>query len=78
MICILIASNLLNALLREGYFLSILQLIGYLTPMTATISDAEENGFVFAFSGFKGFITPRIPINRIILMLEEVGGFFFY
>jgi hypothetical protein len=47
-----------------------------MTPMAGRVSNAQKDGFVLG-SGFgKRFITPGMPINRIIRMLEQVWGIF--
>ena len=44
-------------------------------PMAGRVTDAEKNGFVFRARLFEGFIAPGKPIDRVMLMLEEVRGF---
>ena len=45
------------------------------TPMTGGISDAQKDRFPFGAGLGEGLFTPGIPINRIMLMLQEIGGF---
>jgi hypothetical protein len=44
--------------------------------MTGGVSDGEEYGLIFGFGFGKGFVTPWIPVNGVMGMLEQVGGFF--
>jgi hypothetical protein len=44
--------------------------------MAGGIAYREENRSILSFGFLKSFITPWIPINRIVGMLEEIGGFF--
>jgi len=45
-------------------------------PVAGAVADAEEDGFVFAFGFFEGFFAPWVPVDWVVLVLEEVGGFF--
>ena len=44
--------------------------------MTGGITDGEKDGLVGLFGGLKGFLTPWIPVHRIVCVLKEVRGFF--
>jgi hypothetical protein len=44
--------------------------------VAGAVADAEEDGFVFAFGFFEGFFAPWVPVDGVVLVLEEVGGFF--
>jgi len=46
--------------------------------MTGGIADAEEYRFVFLFSVLKSLLAPGIPVNWIVGVLKQVGGFFIY
>lgn len=48
-------------------------LIAYMAPVTCRVADGEENGFIFFFGLFKGFISPGIPVNGVVSVLEKVG-----
>ena len=47
-----------------------------MAPMTGGVTDGKENGLIFTTSQFKGFIAPRIPVDGVMGMLQEVGGLF--
>ena len=44
----------------------------YMTPMASGVAYAEKNGFVLAFGPRKRLVAPRIPIHRIVLVLQQV------
>jgi hypothetical protein len=44
--------------------------------VAGAVADAEEDGFVFAFGFFEGCFAPWVPVDWVVLVLEEVGGFF--
>jgi hypothetical protein len=48
----------------------------YMTPVTGRIADADQDGFVFPLRPLKGFITPGIPVNRIVRVLKKIGTAF--
>ena len=47
-----------------------------MAPMTGAIPNGKENGLVFLLRLIKSLIPPRIPINRIMGMLQKVWAFF--
>jgi hypothetical protein len=50
----------------EGFMLH------HMAPMAGGVANAEQNGFVFCLGFRQGFLAPRIPIHRIMGVLEEV------
>jgi hypothetical protein len=44
--------------------------------MTGRISYGKKDWLVFSLCCCKGFFAPRIPPNRVVGMLREVGAFF--
>lgn len=40
------------------------------------VPNRKKNRFAFLFRLIKGFLSPRIPVNRIVSMLQQVGRFF--
>jgi hypothetical protein len=45
----------------------------YMTPMAGGISNAQQDRLIFVFCPRQSFRPPRVPLNRIVGMLEEVG-----
>jgi hypothetical protein len=41
-----------------------------MTPVAGGIADGKEDGLVLRFGFFKGFVTPGIPVDRIICVLQ--------
>jgi hypothetical protein len=48
----------------------------HVAPMTRGITNREKDRFVFPTRPGKGFLTPGIPINRVVSVLEKVRRFF--
>jgi hypothetical protein len=48
-----------------------------MTPVAGRITDAYQYGFVFLPGFSDRFITPGIPVNRIVGVLEKIGAGFF-
>jgi hypothetical protein len=44
--------------------------------MAGGVSDAEENRFIFLFRSIECFLTPWVPIDWVMRVLQQVGGFF--
>jgi hypothetical protein len=40
--------------------------------VAGAVADAEEDGFVFAFGFFEGCFAPWVPVDWVVLVLEEV------
>jgi len=40
--------------------------------MTGRVSDGKEDGFVFASRAGERFLAPRIPVDGVVLVLEEI------
>ena len=51
-------------------------MLHHVAPVAGTVSDGEEDQFVFFFRFGKRRISPRHPINRIVGMLLQVWGIF--
>ena len=45
----------------------------HMTPVASGVADGEENRFVHRSGAVEGFLPPRIPVYRVVGMLEEVG-----
>ena len=43
-----------------------------MTPMTGRIANADKNWFVFFPGKSQSFITPGIPMNRVMCMLQQI------
>jgi hypothetical protein len=48
----------------------------HMTPVAGTVTNTEQNRFVFGLRALKGFVTPGIPVHRVIGVLAEVGAGF--
>jgi hypothetical protein len=46
-----------------------------LSPVTATISDGQENRLVLPLGLLECFRSPRIPVHRVVGVLQEIRGF---
>ena len=44
--------------------------------MAGRVSDAQKNGFLFPARFGERLLSPRKPVHRVMLMLEEIGRFF--
>ena len=44
-------------------------------PMAGRVADAQEDGPVLLARPGEGFLAPRIPVHRVVLVLEQVGRF---
>ena len=44
----------------------------YVTPVACAVADAEKDWFVLCFGLGKGFLTPWIPVHRIVGVLEQI------
>ena len=47
-----------------------------MTPVAGGISDRQKNGLLGCFGKGKGGIPPRVPVYRIVGMLQQIGTFF--
>lgn len=47
-----------------------------MSPMASGIADGEEYGFVFGGGFGKGGVAPWHPVDGVVGVLEQVGGFF--
>jgi hypothetical protein len=47
-----------------------------MTPVASRIADAQKDGLVLSFGFCQGFVTPGIPVHRIIGVLEKIRGSF--
>ena len=45
----------------------------HMAPMASGIANAQEDRFVLAPRQSQGFVSPRVPLDRIMGMLEEIG-----
>ena len=48
----------------------------HMTPITRGVADADEDRLVLASRGFKRLRSPRIPVHRVMGMLQQVGAGF--
>ena len=44
-------------------------------PVTGRITDRQEDGLVFLARLGEGFLAPRVPVDRVVRVLEQVGRF---
>jgi hypothetical protein len=44
--------------------------------MTSGITYTEENGFVFLPGFRQSLFTPRVPVNWVVFVLQEIRGGF--
>ena len=44
-------------------------------PMAGRVADAQEDGPVLLARPGEGLLAPRIPVHRVVLVLEQVGRF---
>ncbi len=46
----------------------------HMAPVTGGVADADQHRFVLALRCLQCFLPPRIPIDGIVLVLEEIGA----
>ena len=46
----------------------------HVTPVTRRIADAQKNRFVLSAGSLEGLGAPRIPVDRILGVLQPVGA----
>ena len=52
-------------------------LVGHhMAPVTGGVADAEKNRLVLLLRPLKSFLTPGIPVHRILPVLAQIGGAF--
>jgi hypothetical protein len=44
-----------------------------MAPMASGITTGKQERFIFLLGFLKGFIAPRIPVDGVVGMPEEVG-----
>ncbi len=49
----------------------------HVAPVTGRVADREENGFVFQSGFLKRLLAPRIPIHRIVRVLQQIRTLLF-
>ena len=47
-----------------------------MAPVAGGIADRKKNRLVLARRRFKRFIAPRIPIHRVVGVLQKIGTLF--
>jgi hypothetical protein len=50
----------------------------HMTPVAGRITDGKKDGLILQPYFGKRFLTPGIPIHRILRMLQQVGAFFIF
>lgn len=45
-----------------------------MAPMTGRVSNGQKDRTVSAFRLLERFFTPRLPMDRLVGMLEEIGA----
>ena len=50
----------------------------HVAPVAGGVSDAQENRLVFLPGAGQRLLAPGIPVDRIVCVLEEIGGGFVY
>src|SRR5215469_12169725 len=43
-------------------------------PVTGGVADAEQDGFVFVLRLFQRLLAPRVPVYRVMRVLQQVGA----
>jgi hypothetical protein len=46
------------------------------TPVARAVSNRNENGFVLSFGFCESLFAPRVPIHRVVGVLEQVRALF--
>jgi hypothetical protein len=58
------------------HFLAFERLVRHdVAPVASRVTDGKKDWFVFLASPRKSVFTPRMPINRVIGVLEQIRGF---
>jgi hypothetical protein len=47
-----------------------------MAPMAGGIPDGQKHGLIFHACFFKGFISPRKPVHRVVGVLLKIAGLF--
>jgi len=50
------------------------QPLHHVAPVAAAVSDRQKNDFIFLLCFFECFRTPGIPVNRVVLMQQQIGA----
>ena len=45
----------------------------HMAPVAGGIPDGQQNGFVFLLGPRQDFAFPRMPVNRVVGVLEQIG-----
>ena len=45
----------------------------HMAPVTGRIADRQQDGLVLAARFLQGFLAPRVPVDRVVGMLQQVG-----
>src|SRR5690606_31893283 len=48
----------------------------HVAPVTGGVADRQEDGAILRAGAFKRLVTPRVPVDRVVLVLEQVGAGF--
>jgi len=47
-------------------------MLHHVTPVTCRIADAQKHGLVLGTGGLEGLCPPRIPVDRILRVLQQI------
>jgi len=47
-----------------------------MAPMASGIADRKQDGFLLIARCLEGFVTPSMPVNWVIFMLQKIGAGF--
>jgi hypothetical protein len=45
-------------------------------PVAGGIANRKKYRFIFGFGFYKRFLTPGIPVDGVVFVLQQVGRFF--
>ena len=48
----------------------------HMAPVTGGVADGEKDGLVLSLGLGKGLVGPGVPVDRVVGMLQQVGGVF--
>ena len=48
-------------------------LLHHMTPVATGVTDGEKNQLVFAFGGGQRLLAPRVPVDRVVGMVQQIG-----
>ena len=46
----------------------------HVAPVAGGVADAQQDGLVLAPRFFEGIVAPRVPVDRVVRVLEQIGA----